>query len=90
MTKISKTAALELIRNSKGRFFTVTFTKSNGQKRTINCQYMSGQKETGLGIVKVKETKLLKSERVDEWVKSFKIDRLEEVKINKTHYQIKK
>lgn len=33
---ISKTRAVELINTSKGKFFTVTFTKAGGTARTIN------------------------------------------------------
>lgn len=33
---ISKTKAVEMITASKGRFFTVTFTKKNGEERTMN------------------------------------------------------
>jgi len=88
MTKISKSKALEFIQNSKGRFFTVIFTKNNGQKRVMNCQYMKDQKVNSFGLIKVKETKLLKSEKVDEWIKSFSINKLEILKINKQTYKI--
>lgn len=36
MTRISRTNAINALLNSKGKFFTVTFKKTNGSVRTIN------------------------------------------------------
>lgn len=60
ITKISKTTALDLIKNTKGRFFTAVFTKKDGTLRTINCQYRKGQPTSEFGYVQVSESGLLK------------------------------
>lgn len=60
ITKISKTTALDLIKNTKGRFFTAVFTKKDGSLRTINCQYRKGQPTSEFGYVQVSESGLLK------------------------------
>jgi hypothetical protein len=52
MKRISKEKALELMTNNKGRFFTATFIKKNGEERTINGKYKSVSK---LGYVKIAE-----------------------------------
>jgi hypothetical protein len=36
MATINKTKAVEIISSTAGKFFTVTFLKKNGEKRTIN------------------------------------------------------
>lgn len=46
--RISRTKAVELINNSKGRRFTVTFTKKDGTTRTING---SRKNQTPLGNI---------------------------------------
>jgi len=65
---ISRTKAFDLIKNNKGHFFTATFQKKGtatkpGELRTINCQYMKDQIQTPLGMIKVKEAKLLKANK---------------------------
>ena len=90
MAKISKTAALEMIKNSKGKFFTVKFLKNNGKERILNCQYMKDQKSNDFGLVKVKEVSKLKNEKIDSWIKSFSINKLQEIRINKQTYTINK
>ena len=42
-TQVIKTNAFarqvkELLKSNTGKFFTVTFTKKNGEERTLNCQ----------------------------------------------------
>ena len=59
--KISKTTALGLIKNNKGRFFTAVFAKKDGTVRTINCQYRKGQPASEFGYVQVNESGLLKT-----------------------------
>lgn len=39
MTKISRTKAVKLINNTKGKFFTVTYRKNNGDLRMINGNF---------------------------------------------------
>jgi hypothetical protein len=58
---LSRTAALKLIRNNKGHFFTVVFTKKeDGSTRTMNCQYLSGQ-TVDKNYVKVREASLIRT-----------------------------
>ena len=49
---------------------------------------MKDQKANPFGLIKVKEIRLLKSEKKDSWIKSFSLNKLKELKINKTHYKI--
>jgi C-terminal processing protease CtpA/Prc len=49
---ISRTKATEIITGSKGKFFTVTFTKNNSKPRTINGNYKKGN-TTKLGYLTV-------------------------------------
>jgi len=60
--KISKTTALGLIKNNKGRFFTAVFAKKDGTTRTINCQYRKGQPASEFGYIQVNESGLLKTD----------------------------
>jgi hypothetical protein len=48
---ISRTKATELINGTKGKFFTVTFTKANGQMRSINGNTKG--KTTNLGYLNI-------------------------------------
>lgn len=52
MKKISKTKAVQLIEENKGKFFTVTFTKKDNTLRTINCVRKTGA-TTKLGHLNV-------------------------------------
>lgn len=51
--KISKTKAVELIKSTKGKFFTVTFMKKDGTIRTINGNYKNTNTSDTLGYLKV-------------------------------------
>lgn len=50
--RITRTKAVEAIENSKGRFFTTTFTTKAGNERTINCNFKKGN-VTKLGHLRV-------------------------------------
>lgn len=50
--KVNKTQAVELIKSTKGRFFTVTFVKKNGEQRTINGNVKANAANT-LGYINV-------------------------------------
>lgn len=52
---ITRTTAVELINKSKGRFFTVTFTKKDKNMRTINCNKRKDS-TTALGYIRVYST----------------------------------
>lgn len=51
-TKTSRTNAVKLITESKGKFFTVTFKKENDSLRTINGNYKAGN-TTALGYLTI-------------------------------------
>jgi C-terminal processing protease CtpA/Prc len=55
MTKrINKSRAVELITNSKGKFFTVTYVTKSNETRTINCNTkISRTNPTSLGYITV-------------------------------------
>lgn len=53
--KISRTEMVEVMKNSKGRFMTVTFTKQDKSDRSMNCQVRKGTALTGLGYLPVTE-----------------------------------
>lgn len=59
---ISRTTAVEMMKESKGRFFTVVYKKKDGSERQMNCQYLKGQRKSSLGYVKVKEASLLRKD----------------------------
>lgn len=54
MSKISRTEAVELINNTKGRIFTVQFTKKKGEERIMNCNKRTGG-PTKLGYIPVND-----------------------------------
>lgn len=87
--RIGKIKAAELINNSKGRIFTATFIKKNGEERVMNCRkgVQKGVKGTGknstesLGMINV----------YDMQERGFKKLNLQEVislKINKESYKV--
>lgn len=51
---ISKTKAVSLLQESRGRFVRVSFLTSGGVQRTMGCKF---QELTNLGNIKVLETK---------------------------------
>ena len=51
--RVSRGAIVEMIDNSKGKIFTVTFTKNNGTERSINCNYKRPMRGNNLGYLNV-------------------------------------
>jgi hypothetical protein len=85
---ISKTAALKLIRNNKGHFFTVVFTKKeDGSTRTMNCQYLSGQ-TVDKDYVKVREASLIRSNNPNP-IRQFATSNMKMLSIAGTCYKVK-
>lgn len=85
---ISKKKALELIRNNKGRFFTVVFTKKeDGSTRTMNCQYLTNQKISN-EFIKVKEMSLV-IKKDNNPIRQFATSTLKSLNIGKVNYKIK-
>lgn len=84
--KLTAVQALGLMQNNKGHFFTATFIKKDGTRRTINCQYLKDQSQTTAGYVKVRETGKLKT-GVNA-IRQINLNTLEELKIAGKVYQL--
>ncbi|HPQ79807.1 MAG TPA: hypothetical protein PLG47_05105 [Candidatus Dojkabacteria bacterium] len=61
MKRISKSKALDLIVNNKGRFFAAEFIDKKNTPRVMNCLYLKNQGTNKLGYVKVKEAALMRT-----------------------------
>jgi len=73
--RISRTEATTLINNSKGKRFTVSFTKLNGELRTLNG---SRKNQTALGNITMRIP--------NKGYKSFSPSNMTALNINKTKY----
>lgn len=58
--RISMKKAIEVLEGTNGRFFTVEFTKKNGDKRVMNCQKLAGGTVSKLGYFTVREASLVR------------------------------
>ena len=87
--RISRTKAYEMMKNNKGRFFTATFVKKDGEERTINCQFLKDQSELNMGYVKVRESSKLKTTPNDA-TRQINLQTLKSLKIAGTEYKIRK
>lgn len=56
-SKISRTAMVDLLKNTNGRFFTITWIKNNGDERTINGKVSKNNFYSSLGYINVKTSK---------------------------------
>ena len=86
MPTISRKKALSLIKESKGRFFTVVFVKKNGKDRVMNCKFMPIQDNEEIGYIKVKDVSLGK--KCTSCIRSVNIQTLKSLKINGKEYKI--
>jgi predicted metalloenzyme YecM len=77
--RISRTKALEIIQNTNGRFFGVTFTKKDGTQRSMSCKINKDNKPTPFGYILV-QTK--------ESPKSLNLQTISEIRANKTLYKV--
>lgn len=78
----NKTTAVNLITNSKGKFFTVTFVKKNGTTRTINGNYKQPKKPNPLGYLNVYSMS-------DKGYRNINPTTIKAVSINNTTYTVK-
>lgn len=85
---ISRQKALDMMMSNKGHFFTAVFTKKDGDKRTINCQYMKDQKANPVGYVMVREAGKMKL-GVNA-VRQINLQTLESIRIAGQNYNIRK
>lgn len=81
---ISRTKALELMQNSKGRFFTATFIDKNNEVRVMNCQYLKDQEQSPLGYVKVREAALMRT-NPNQCIRSVNLNTLQSLKMGGTN-----
>ena len=79
--RISRSKAVELIQNSKGRFFTVTFKKKNGERRMLNGNVNSKRFQNKLGYILFNSSK--------KGMKSINPRTIESLNIEKVEYVIK-
>lgn len=73
---IGKNAMLKLIKESKGKIFTITFIKKDNSLRTINCRFKSVD---DLGYIIVQEIKTKELKKVN-------IQTIKNLKIYKTNF----
>jgi hypothetical protein len=86
--KITRAKALEMMKNNKGRFFTVTFMKKDNTERTLNGIYVKDQTPSPLGYIIMKEAKLMKS-GAKEQIRNINLQTLISIKIKGSTYQVK-
>lgn len=79
--KISRTKALDLIQNSNGKFFTVTFIKKDGSRRVLNGQYTPDMGVSPLGYVPVKDISAVRRKEV-KTVKNVNLQTIESITLN--------
>jgi len=84
-TKLSKKKALEYMSNNKGHFFTAIFIDKDGERRTINCQYLKDQKQSVMGYVLVKEASKLR--KGEDAIRSINLQTLKEIHIGGIKYK---
>lgn len=86
--KISMKKALELIQDTKGRFFTVLFVKQDGSERVMNAQYLKDQTNSVLGYVKVRDAAKMKSTPKDA-IRQINLQTLKVLKVGGATYKVK-
>jgi hypothetical protein len=85
--RISRTKALDVIQNSNGKFFTVTFTKKDGSQRVMNGQHTSDMGISPLGYILVKDITALRKKEVTT-IKSVNLQTIKSIKLNNTLFKI--
>lgn len=78
---INKTQAVELMENSKGRYFTVTFATKTNPNRVMNCNCKKNS-QTKLGYLRVYSPK-------DKGYRSVNPQTINGLKINNITYKVK-
>jgi methyltransferase-like protein len=79
-TRISKTKAVDILKETKGRYFGVTFTKKDGSVRKMKCK-MEISTPSPLGYILVKDVK-------ENTPKSLNLQTLSEIRMNGTIYLV--
>ncbi len=89
--RISKVVATELINKSKGKIFTATFLKKNGELRKMNCRLGVSKGVNGKGMNYNPTLKALKpvfDMQVKEW-RTINLESIMELSINKEKYIVR-
>lgn len=86
-SRISRTKALEIIQNSNGKFFTVTFIKKDGSRRIMNGQHTSNMSTSALGYINVKDISAVRRKEVST-VKSVNLQTIESITLNNVVYKV--
>jgi hypothetical protein len=88
---ISRVVATELINKSKGKIFTVTFRKKNGESRTMNCRLGVSKGVNGKGMnynPSIKALKPVFDMQIKEW-RMLNLETIRELNINKDRYMVR-
>lgn len=78
----SRTNAVTMITGTKGKFFTVTFKKANGEVRTINGNYKTPRRPNPLGYLNIYSMK-------DKGYRNVNPQTILSVSVNNTTYKVK-
>ena len=86
--KITAQKAVEMMKNNKGRFFTVIFTKKDNTTRTLNGQWVKDQKPNANGYVLVKDAAKMKK-TPNDCIRNVNLQTLHAISINGNTYRVK-
>jgi pyruvate/2-oxoglutarate/acetoin dehydrogenase E1 component len=89
--KISKVVATELINKSRGRIFTATFLKKNGELRAMNCRVGVNKGVNGKGMnynPSLKGLKPVFDMQSKQW-RTINLESIVELSINKENYMVR-
>ena len=86
-TRISRSKALDMIKNSNGKFFTVTFIKKDGTRRVMNGQHTSDMGVSSLGYINVKDMTAVRRKE-SATIKSVNLQTIETIRLGKTTYKV--
>ena len=87
---ISKVVATELINKSKGKIFTATFRKKNGELRVMNCRIGVSKGVNGKGMnynPSLKGLKPVFDMQKKEW-RTINLESILQLNINKRNYVV--
>lgn len=86
-TRISRSKALDIIKNSNGKFFTVTFIKKDGTRRVMNGQHTLDMGVSALGYINVKDMTAVRRKE-SSTIKSVNLQTIESIRLGKTTYKV--
>jgi hypothetical protein len=87
IARISRNGALDLIKNSNGKFFTVTFIKKDGSRRVMNGQHTSDMSASALGYINVKDITAVRRKEAST-IKSVNLQTIESIKLNNVVHKV--